>query len=148
MSNNKQSNLNLTKLANKLDEALSNETTESINGWLEEKRMNKNKQSSVDWLAKEKPKVVHCKKEEFDVYIGRGSKWGNPFSHKEGTLAEHVVGSREEAIAKYEEYLLNNQELVDALPELKGKILGCWCKPKACHGDVLLKLANPSPKLF
>jgi len=148
MSNNKQSNLNLTKLANKLDEALSNETTESINGWLEEKRMNKNKQSSVDWLAKEKPKVVHCKKEEFDVYIGRGSKWGNPFSHKEGTLAEHVVGSREEAIAKYEEYLLSNQELVDALPELKGKVLGCWCKPKACHGDVLLKLANPSPKLF
>lgn len=95
-----------------------------------------------------KPKVVHCKKEEFDVYIGRGSKWGNPFSHKEGTLAEHVVGSREEAIAKYEEYLLNNQELVDALPELKGKILGCWCKPKACHGDILLNLANSAPKLF
>lgn len=148
MSNNKQSNLNLTKLANKLDEALSNETTESINGWLEEKRMNKNKQSSVDWLAKEKPKVVHCKKEEFDVYIGRGSKWGNPFSHKEGTLAEHVVGSREEAIAKYEEYLLSNQELVDSLPELKGKVLGCWCKPKACHGDILLNLANSAPKLF
>lgn len=95
-----------------------------------------------------KAKVVHCKKDEFDVYIGRGSKWGNPFSHKEGTLAEHVVGSREEAIAKYEEYLLNTQELVDALPELKGKILGCWCKPKACHGDVLKKLANSSPKLF
>ena len=95
-----------------------------------------------------KPRVVHCKKEEFDVYIGRGSKWGNPFSHKEGTLAEHIVGSREEAIAKYEEYLLSNQELVDSLPELKGKVLGCWCKPKACHGDVLLKLANPPPKLF
>ena len=101
-----------------------------------------------------KPRVVHCKKEEFDVYIGRGiwngekSKWGNPFSHKKGTLAEHVVGSREEAITKYEEYLLSNQELVDALPELGGKVLGCWCKPKACHGDVLLKLANPTPKLF
>jgi hypothetical protein len=47
MSNNKQSNLNLTKLANKLDEALSNETTESMNGWLERKRM-KNKQKEVD----------------------------------------------------------------------------------------------------
>ena len=54
----------------------------------------------------------------------------------------------EEAITKYEEYLLNNQELVNALSELKGKTLGCWCKPKACHGDVLLKLANPTPKLF
>jgi hypothetical protein len=95
-----------------------------------------------------KPRVVHCKREKFDIYIGRGSKWGNPFSHKEGTLAEHVVESREEAIAKYEEYLLSNQELVDALPELRGKVLGCWCKPKACHGDVLLKLANSSPKLF
>lgn len=95
-----------------------------------------------------KARVVHCKKEEFDVYIGRGSKWGNPFSHKEGTLAEHVVGSREEAIAKYEEYLLSNQELVDSLPELKGKVLGCWCKPKACHGDVLLKMANSASKLF
>ena len=95
-----------------------------------------------------KPRVVHCKREKFDIYIGRGSKWGNPFSHKKGTLAEHVVGSREEAITKYEEYLLNNQELVNALSELKGKTLGCWCKPKACHGDVLLKLANRTPKLF
>lgn len=95
-----------------------------------------------------KPRVVHCKREKFDIYIGRGSKWGNPFSHKKGTLAGHVVGSREEAITKYEEYLLNNQELVNALSELKGKTLGCWCKPKACHGDVLLKLANPTPKLF
>lgn len=95
-----------------------------------------------------KPRVVHCKKEQFDVYIGRGSVWGNPFSHKEGTLAQHVVGSREEAISKYEEYLLESPDLMERLPELKGKTLGCWCKPKACHGDVLLRLANLSPKLF
>ena len=94
------------------------------------------------------PKVVHCKKEEFDVYVGRGSKWGNPYSHKEGTLAEHVVGSRSEAIQKFEEYLLSNEELMESLSELKGKTLGCWCKPKSCHGDILLRYANGPSQLF
>ena len=94
------------------------------------------------------PRVVHCKKEEFDVYVGRGSKWGNPYSHKEGTLAEHVVGSRSEAIQKFEEYLLSNEELMGSLSELKGKTLGCWCKPKSCHGDILLRYANGPSQLF
>lgn len=94
------------------------------------------------------PRVVHCKKEEFDVYVGRGSKWGNPYSHKEGTLAEHVVGSRPEAIQKFEEYLLSNEELMESLSELKGKTLGCWCKPKSCHGDILLRYANGPSQLF
>ena len=94
------------------------------------------------------PRVVHCKREEFDVYIGRGSKWGNPYSHKEGTLAEHVVGSRTEAIQKFEEYLLSSEELMGSLEELRGKILGCWCKPKSCHGDILIRYANGPKKLF
>ena len=94
------------------------------------------------------PKVVHCKREEFDVYIGRGSRWGNPYSHKVGTLAEHVVGSRTEAIRKFEEYLLSNEELMASLPDLKGKILGCFCKPKSCHGDILLRYANGPSQLF
>jgi len=94
------------------------------------------------------PRVVHCKKEEFDVYVGRGSKWGNPYSHKGGTLAEEAVGSRAEAIKKYEEYLLSNKDLMRDLPELKGKVLGCWCKPKSCHGDILIKYANGSSRLF
>ena len=94
------------------------------------------------------PRVVHCKKEEFDVYVGRGSKWGNPYSHKEGTLAEYVVGSRSEAIQKFEEYLLSNEELMESLSELKGKTLGCWCKPKSCHGDILLRYANGPSQLF
>ena len=94
------------------------------------------------------PRVVHCKKEEFDVYVGRGSRWGNPYSHKEGTLAEHVVGSRTEAIQKFEEYLLSNEELMGSLEELRGKTLGCWCKPKSCHGDILIKYANGPQKLF
>ena len=94
------------------------------------------------------PRVVHCKKEGFDVYVGRGSKWGNPYSHKEGTLAEYVVESRREAVQKFEEYLLSNEELMGSLSELKGKTLGCWCKPKSCHGDILLRYANGPTKLF
>ena len=80
-------------------------------------------------------KVVHCKKEDYDVYIGRPSKWGNPFSiGKDGT--------RKEVIKKYEKYILENKELLNDLHELEDKVLACWCKPKACHGDVLVRLAN------
>ena len=98
---------------------------------------------------KQMSKVVHIKKEPYDVYIGRPSRWGNPYSHKDGTLAEFKVGSRREAISKYEEYLLQNEELMASLHELKGKILGCWCKPASCHGDILAKYANDNAnKLF
>jgi hypothetical protein len=87
-------------------------------------------------------KVVHFKKEKYDVYIGRPSIWGNPYSHKKGTLAEFKVSSREEAIEKYEKYLLSSQDLLDKLPELKHKILGCWCCPSKCHGDILKKYVD------
>jgi hypothetical protein len=87
-------------------------------------------------------KIVHCKKEKFDVYIGRPSIWGNPFSHKIGTKAQFQVSSREEAVSKYKEYLLNNPHLLKKLPELKNKTLGCWCKPLACHGDIIIEVLN------
>jgi len=82
-------------------------------------------------------KVVHCKQEPHDIYIGRPSRFGNPF----------VIGrdgTREEVIAKYEAWLRTQPELMAALPALRGKVLGCWCSPQACHGDVLARLANPS----
>lgn len=69
------------------------------------------------------------------VYIGRPGKWGNPF----------VIGrdgSRAEVIAKYRAWLASQPELLDALDELRGKDLVCWCAPQACHGDVLIELAN------
>ncbi len=86
--------------------------------------------------------VVHCKKSEYDVYIGRPSLWGNPYSSKKGTLAKYFVGSKSEAIQSYEEYLESSPDLLEALKELKGKRLGCWCKPKPCHGDIIVKLIN------
>lgn len=87
-------------------------------------------------------RVVHCKRDPYDVYIGRPSKWGNPFSHKDETLAEFKVGSRDEAVDAYAGWIMEQPELLAALPELHGKVLGCWCAPRRCHGDVLVELAN------
>lgn len=88
--------------------------------------------------------VVHCKKEPYDVYIGRPSKWGNPFTHRQDgkTLAKHIVGSRDEAVEAYREWITNGEgkHLINDLQELKDKVLGCWCKPQSCHGDVLSEL--------
>lgn len=89
-------------------------------------------------------KVVNKYRHKYDVYIGRGSKWGNPFTHKQGTMAKHIVESREQAIEKYREYITTGEgkHLLNDLHELKGKTLGCFCKPQACHGDVLVELVN------
>lgn len=76
--------------------------------------------------------VVHCRKEKYDIYIGRPSKWGNPFViGKDGT--------RKEVIDKYRVYLLKNDYLLSCIDELEDKILGCYCKPLLCHGDVLIE---------
>lgn len=80
-------------------------------------------------------KVVHCKRDSYDVYIGRPSKWGNPF--KIGP-----DGTRKIVIEKYRKYILSNEKLMKDIHELKGKTLACWCHPKLCHGDVLAELAN------
>lgn len=80
-------------------------------------------------------RVVHCKRARYDVYIGRPSKWGNPF----------VIGrdgTRAQVIEKYRAFVLSSAPMLAALPELHGKILGCWCAPQSCHGDVLAELAN------
>lgn len=89
-------------------------------------------------------KVVHCKVDSYDVYIGRPSKWGNPYSHLPNTLARYKTKTREEAIDMYETWITKGEgkHLLKDLHELKGKVLGCWCSPKLCHGHVLLNLAN------
>jgi hypothetical protein len=80
-------------------------------------------------------RIVHCKRAKYDVYIGRPSKWGNPFEIGRD-------GTREEVVAKYRHWILGRPDLLRALPEIRGKVLGCWCAPKACHGDVLIDLAG------
>ena len=89
-------------------------------------------------------RVVNKYKESYDVYIGRGSKWGNPFTHiaDKKTKADFIVASRDEAIESYRDWILNQPQLLNDLHELKGKTLGCFCKPKKCHGDILVELVN------
>lgn len=84
-------------------------------------------------------KVVHCKRDSYDTYIGRPSRWGNPFEIGKD-------GNREEVIAKYREWVVKQPELMASLHELEGKVLGCWCSPNACHGDVLIELVAAQAK--
>lgn len=80
-------------------------------------------------------RVVHVR-DPHDVYIGRPSKWGNPFRIGSD-------GNRAEVIEKYREWLLDNPDVIEsAKVSLKGKRLGCYCAPKACHGDVLAELVD------
>lgn len=81
-------------------------------------------------------KVVNKYKEAYDVYIGRGSKWGNPFNMNGNSEKE-----RNRVCDEYEKYFFSTN-LPNEIHELKDKVLGCFCKPKRCHGDFLAKLAN------
>lgn len=92
-------------------------------------------------------RVVHCKKEPFDVLIDRTTIYGNPFAiGKDGDrtlvcekygrwLEEWLLYGNEIQIGKF-----NNRVVCESLKSLRGKILGCWCKPQQCHGDTLVKL--------
>jgi len=77
--------------------------------------------------------VVNKYKEKYDVYIGRPSIFGNPFSVKEY--------GREGCIARYKEYfykrIKEDVKFKEEVLKLKDKVLGCFCKPLACHGDVI-----------
>lgn len=105
----------------------------------------------VEATAAEAPlrtRVVHCMRDEYDVYIGRphpsipiekrpkGYLWGNRF----------VIGrdgTRKEVVLKYMKSVLSNKALVSRIRlELRGKVLGCWCHPEMCHGDVLAMIAD------
>jgi ribA/ribD-fused uncharacterized protein len=79
--------------------------------------------------------AVNCKKESYDIYIGRPSIWGNPFVMNREDERDYVV-------TKYMLWLNTQPDLLETLPKLKGKKLGCYCAPKACHGDILTKLSE------
>jgi hypothetical protein len=82
------------------------------------------------------PKVLNKRYSRDGVYIGRPSKWGNPYA-----ISENF--SRLQAIEAYRKYLDDNPKLIeDAKRELKGQNLVCFCAPLPCHGDVLLEIAN------
>ena len=69
------------------------------------------------------------------VRTDRKSAWGNPF-----VVAKH--GTRQQVVAAYRDYLLCTPSLLNRLDELRGRVLGCWCYPEPCHGDVLAEMIN------
>jgi hypothetical protein len=97
--------------------------------------------------------VINVKYDSYDVYIGRPSIYGNPFTHRSSKYLDVIkVPSRDDAIFSFRDWLLGlryidfqqdrRRELITNLPYLKNKILGCHCKPLSCHGDVLLTLSS------
>jgi hypothetical protein len=76
---------------------------------------------------------------EGTIVVTRGTRWGNPFK-----VDEH---GRDAAVRLYEAWLLQQPDLLDALPDLRGRRLACWCRlNEPCHADVLARLANPTAK--
>ena len=86
--------------------------------------------------------AVNLKTHHFDVYCGRGSIWGNPYSHRIYSKAQYIVPTRKEAIESYRKWIMGQPDLLGRLGELRGKRLGCYCKPLSCHCDILSDLVN------
>lgn len=88
---------------------------------------------------KREPEFANVKQTPNYEYIGRGSYWGNPYSmHEEGETREEVIRKYKYDF-DYEKFLnIDKQEVY----KLAGKRLGCFCKPEACHGDVLADYLN------
>jgi hypothetical protein len=83
------------------------------------------------------------------VYIGRPSKWGNPFAYQDDSIAPYRVATRIIAVRKYWEWLQTQPHLIQAAKwELKGRNLLCFCAPELCHGDVLLAVSNDRPVIL
>lgn len=94
------------------------------------------------WEAEAPAGVVNIRSgEPYDVFIGRPSKWGNPFKIGRD-------GNREAVIAKYKQWLTELYDgryrplFYEATTELSGKVLGCFCAPLRCHGDVIREVCN------
>jgi|SRR6478609_2636552 len=87
------------------------------------------------------PVLVNRHKGEFDIYIGRGSKWGNPFP--EDKAKGHT---RQIVVEMYRDYLYTGLENgtfeIDDFLELSGLRIGCSCAPLVCHGDVIIEVFN------
>ena len=87
-----------------------------------------------------KTTVVNKNSSAFDVYIGRPSLYGNPF-------AIGPDGTRKQVLQKFQQYfddrMARDTAYRKAVLDLKGKRLGCFCKPRACHGDIYVAYLEP-----
>ena len=93
------------------------------------------------------PRVLNKRTDQIPpdaVYVGRPSKWGNPFKNNDPLLPYGFTKAQryQAVVDEYRKYIAGNTGLMEALPELTGKDLVCFCAPLPCHADVLLRLAN------
>lgn len=102
-------------------------------------------QKKTKLIAVQVTKVVNKKTtDKYDVYIGRGTPWGNPFaiSHGDGP-------DRAEVIERYKEYfnkkIIEDDAFRNGILGMKGLRLACFCKPQACHGDVIAEYLDSLP---
>lgn len=89
-----------------------------------------------------KTRVVHINKDEYDVLIDRSTEFGNPYW--KGTRSQNVRNFG----TYFHQRLRTDPAFRKRVEALAGQTLGCWCKPKACHGDVIaeyLNSLNPLP---
>lgn len=100
----------------------------------------------------QRKRTAGWKMPENTVVVTRGTKWGNPFiinpHAKFGSGSKRCpnVPTAAEAVACYREYVAECPDLIEALSELRGKNLACFCAlDQPCHAAVLLELANPVP---
>lgn len=99
--------------------------------------------------AKIRTRVVNIKNEKYDVYIGRANKshnlpqspFANPFRLSDGYSRANAI----KAYRQWFEAALENPKFRAAVEKLRGKRLGCWCKPKPCHGDIIVEYLNSTP---
>ena len=106
------------------------------------------------YLVPEYQSLLEWLEDDSHVYIGRnmsfyvkgavGSKWANPFkvAKPNKVYKRGKYYTLDDSLKLYEEYIKRTPELLNSLHELHNKTLGCWCKPNACHGDILVKLVN------
>lgn len=88
------------------------------------------------------------------IYVGRGSKWGNPFKIGSefvrpkmtpgGGQIANTVYDNAHAVRLYERFTAHEVRIqIEAYQQLRGKNLACWCAlDKPCHADILLRIAN------
>lgn len=101
-------------------------------------------------MMRRRTMVVNKRREsDWDVFVGRGSKWGNPFTHLdlESTKAQHRVETVEKAVELYAEWLHEpaQAQLLAAVHSLRGKVLACYCDGPPCHAYYLASLCDALP---
>lgn len=81
-------------------------------------------------------RVVHLKVADYTRRIDRATIWGNPHPLRGQSRAERMA-----CLLAYVATMRADATALDRCGGLRGQVLGCWCAPRACHGDVLATLA-------